>query len=141
MPMSSGARMPWPTLMHMQQTTQADLFTVWPTQLTVTWGERLVVPLMAFAVLAYLPVYLVHHTPYALAAAANGQCMLFRTAAPIKLAAVNAAIPDRVLDDVLLTQRVKAARRAIADGRWRRVDRLSYVRFLTRSFTAMRKTS
>ncbi len=28
----------------------ADLLTVWPTQTTVTWGERLAVPLMALAV-------------------------------------------------------------------------------------------
>lgn len=104
-------------LMHMQQTTQADLFTVWPTQLTVTWGERLVVPLMAFAVLAYLPVYLVHHTPYALAAAANGQCMLFRRRA-YQTCGGHAAIRDRVLDDVLLAQRVKAAggQLRMADG-------------------------
>jgi cellulose synthase/poly-beta-1,6-N-acetylglucosamine synthase-like glycosyltransferase len=41
---------------------QADLLAVWPTQQTITWGERLVVPLMALAVLGYLPLPLVHHT-------------------------------------------------------------------------------
>ena len=32
-----------------------DLLTVWPTQETHTWGERLVVPLIAFSIMNYLP--------------------------------------------------------------------------------------
>lgn len=104
-------------LVTMQQSTQADLLTVWPTQLTCSWGERLVVPLMAFAVLAYLPVYLVHHTPYALAAAANGQCLLFQRRA-YRTCGGHAAVRNRVLDDVWLAQRVKASggRLRMADG-------------------------
>ncbi len=42
----------------------ADLLTVWPTQETQTLTERLVVPMMAFSVLGYLPLRLVHDTPY-----------------------------------------------------------------------------
>ena len=52
---------------------QAGLLTVWPTQITVSWGERLVVPLMAFAILGYLPVLPVHYTRWPAFAAANGQ--------------------------------------------------------------------
>ncbi|MBX3010210.1 MAG: glycosyltransferase [Caldilineaceae bacterium] len=104
-------------LSAMQQTTQADLLTVWPTQITQRWAERLVVPLMAFAVLAYLPVALVHDTPYPLAAAANGQCLLFQRRA-YRACGGHAAIHDRVLDDVLLAQRIKASgsRLRMADG-------------------------
>ncbi|MCA9982582.1 MAG: glycosyltransferase, partial [Anaerolineales bacterium] len=54
--------------------TEADLLTVWPTQITVSWGERLTVPLIAMTVLAYLPVQLAHDFYHPLAAAANGQC-------------------------------------------------------------------
>ena len=58
--------------------THADLLTVWPTQWTETWAERLTVPLMALVVLGYLPLPLVHHTPWASFAAANGQLLAFR---------------------------------------------------------------
>lgn len=50
-------------LLAESQRSEADLLTVWPTQQTQTWGERLTVPLMAFAVLAYLPVLAVHYLP------------------------------------------------------------------------------
>jgi len=101
----------------LHQQTKADLLTVWPTQVTVTWGERLVVPLMSFAIWAYLPVWLAHHTPFASAAAANGQCLLFRRAA-YERGGGHAAVRGRVLDDVLLAQRIKATggRLRMADG-------------------------
>ncbi len=104
-------------LIAMQQSTQADLLTVWPTQITHTWGERLVVPLMSLAVLAYLPVRFAHQSPYPLAAAANGQCMLFQRVA-YQACRGHAAIRHRILDDVLLAQRVKAVglRVRMADG-------------------------
>ena len=95
-------------LAAMQATTGADLLTVWPTQLTQSWGERLVVPLMSFAVLAYLPVTFAHHSPYPQAAAANGQCMFFRRQA-YQTCGGHTVVRNRVLEDVLLAQRVKAA--------------------------------
>lgn len=106
----------------LQQAEAADLLTVWPTQLTTTWGERLVVPLMSFAIWAYLPVWLAHHTPYPAAAAANGQCLLFRRTAYERCGG-HAAIRNRVLDDVLLAQRVKATR-----GRLRMADGAGLIR-------------
>ena len=70
-----GLAAAWPTEMAR---TRADLLTVWPTQITVTWPERLVVPLMALVIIGYLPVFMVHYTPWASFAAANGQCLAFR---------------------------------------------------------------
>lgn len=104
-------------LATMQQQSAADLLTIWPTQITQSWGERLTVPLMSFAIWAYLPLWLVHHTPYPAAAAANGQCMLFRRTAYATTGG-HAAIRGQVLDDVLLAQRVKGsgARLRMADG-------------------------
>jgi len=104
-------------LAAMQVTTQADLLTVWPTQLTQSWGERLVVPLMSFAVLAYLPVTFAHSSPYPQAAAANGQCLFFRRQAYAACGG-HTAVRNRVLEDVLLAQRVKAVglRLRMADG-------------------------
>lgn len=99
------------------QRTQASLLTVWPTQKTETWGERLVVPLIAFAVFAYLPVALAHRGPWPLAAAANGQCMAFQRYAYEKCGG-HAGVRGEVVEDVLLAQRIKAAGLALrmADG-------------------------
>ena len=51
-------------LANAMQALNADLLTVWPTQQTDTWAERLLVPLMALAVLAYLPLLAVHYLPW-----------------------------------------------------------------------------
>lgn len=104
-------------LARLQADLDADLLTVWPTQETVTWGERLVVPLMGLAIMAYLPVQLVHRTPYATAAAANGQCLLFRRDAYAAVGG-HAAVAANVVEDVALAKRVKRAGLALrmADG-------------------------
>lgn len=97
--------------------TRADLLSVWPTQITVTWAERLIVPLVALAVFGYLPVFAVHHIPLPAFAAANGQCMVWRRAAYAR-AGGHHAIKGTVLDDVLLARRVKQAHLRLrnADG-------------------------
>jgi chlorobactene glucosyltransferase len=99
------------------QQRRADLLTVWPTQITHRWGERLVVPLMGLAVLAYLPVWLAHETPYPAAAAANGQCLLFQREAYAAIGG-HAAVRGEIVEDVRLAQRIKAAglRLRMADG-------------------------
>jgi chlorobactene glucosyltransferase len=104
-------------LVTLRAQTQADLLTVWPTQVTVTWAERLVVPLMSLAILAYLPLLPVHHTSLAIFAAANGQCLLFRRAAYQQING-HTAVRDQVVEDVLLARRIKAAglRLRMADG-------------------------
>ncbi len=97
--------------------TGADLLTIWPTQITVTWGERLVVPLMALVILGYLPVLLVHHTPWSAFAAANGQCLAFRRRAYEAIGG-HAAIQSSIIEDITFARRVKTAglRLRMADG-------------------------
>ena len=95
-------------LMRELERLDADLLTIWPTQTTVTWGERLTAPLMALVVMGYLPVQLAHDTPYPSAAAANGQCMVFRRAAYTTVGG-HAAVRDAIVEDVRLAQRIKAA--------------------------------
>ena len=89
--------------------TSADLLTAWPTQITKTWSERLVVPLMAFAVLAYLPVLAVHHLPWSVFAAANGQCLFFRRAVYQKIGG-HIAIKKQIVDDMAFAYAVKRNR-------------------------------
>jgi chlorobactene glucosyltransferase len=97
----------------------ASLLTVWPTQTTVTWGERLTVPLMALAVLGYLPLRLAQDFYHPLAAAANGQCMAFDRHAYEQIGG-HAAVRGAVVEDVQLAQRIKAAglHLRMADGNW-----------------------
>lgn len=97
--------------------TRADLLTVWSTQHTVTWGERLVVPLMAFVILGYLPHLAVNHIPWAVFAAANGQCMAFRRRAYDAVGG-HAAVRAEIVEDIRLAQRIKTQRYRLrmADG-------------------------
>ena len=91
--------------------------TVWPTQVTVTWGERLVVPLMAWAILAYLPILPVHYTNWSAFAAANGQCLAIRRI-PYQTIGGHSAVRDNVVEDVALARRIKQHnfRLRMADG-------------------------
>lgn len=104
-------------LIAQQQQSQADLLTVWPTQLTGSWSERLVVPLMKFAIISYLPHIGVNLLPWPIFAAANGQCLLFRRAA---YAAIGGHEPVRaeIVEDVQLARRIKRAglRLRMVDG-------------------------
>jgi chlorobactene glucosyltransferase len=104
-------------VLSLLEQTGAGLLSVWPTQTTVTWGERLVVPLMAFVILGYLPWPLVGHTRFAVFAAANGQCMAFRRAA-YEAAGGHAAVRASIIEDIALARRVKRAgmRLWLADG-------------------------
>ncbi len=86
--------------------TGADLLTLWPTQQTVTWGERLVVPLMALVVLSYLPYLAVQYIPWPVFSAANGQCLVFRRAA-YWAAGGHLTVRNAILDDMLLARQIK----------------------------------
>lgn len=95
----------------------AGLQTVWPTQFTATWAERLTVPNMALVVLGYLPILLTHHTPWPSLAAANGQVMAFRRDAYERIGG-HAGVRSEVVEDIKLARRIKAAgeRLRMADG-------------------------
>jgi chlorobactene glucosyltransferase len=96
-------------VLEQMQHQRADLLTVWPTQQTITWGERLVVPLMTFVILAYLPELAVRNIPWPIFAAANGQCLAFRRAAYHAIGG-HAAVQRSVLDDMTLAWAIKRAR-------------------------------
>jgi chlorobactene glucosyltransferase len=104
-------------LVRTLEVSKADLLSVWPTQTTVSWAERLTVPLMALTVLGYLPLPLAYHTPWSLLAAANGQCLAFRRGAYEKSGG-HEGVRDEVLEDVMLARRIKRAglRLRLADG-------------------------
>lgn len=97
--------------------THADLLTVWPTQQTESWPERLIVPLMALAIVGYLPIIGTHFTRFRYFAAACGQCMAWRREA-YYLVGGHSTVRDNVLEDVTLARYTKRAglRLRMADG-------------------------
>jgi chlorobactene glucosyltransferase len=84
----------------------ADMLTVWPTQHTETWAERLVVPLMGFVIIGYLPEIAVRYLPVPLFAAANGQCLVFRRGV-YEAVGGHVAVRGSIIEDVSLAQTVK----------------------------------
>lgn len=104
-------------LRQLQAQLHADLLTVWPTQRTHTWSERLVVPLMALTIIAYLPILAVHLLPWRAFSAAMGQCLFFRREAYARVGG-HAAVRASIVEDVALAARVKGAglRLRMADG-------------------------
>ena len=93
-------------LVQSMQTYQSDLFTVWPSQKVYTWAERLVIPLMNFAVFCYLPEIFVRKVPLAAFAAANGQCLAFRKKAYFDIG-THSAVRETIIEDVEIARLIK----------------------------------
>jgi chlorobactene glucosyltransferase len=85
---------------------RADMLTIFPTQLTVSWAERLTVPLMNFAILAYLLELLVRKLPAISLAAANGQVLLFQKEIYRELGG-HKRVRAEIIEDVKLARQVK----------------------------------
>jgi len=84
------------------------LVSVLPRQLTASWSEHLLIPLLPFNILALLPVAAVSRRPEPAFSAGIGQFLFFRRGAYVA-AGGHAAVRDQVLDDVTLARRVKVA--------------------------------
>ena len=82
---------------------RADVFSVFPRQLTGSLGERLLVPLIDENLLAFLP-YRLLDAPVPAAAAANGQLLAFRRPA-YELVGGHRAVADRIVEDLALARR------------------------------------
>ncbi len=97
--------------------TGADMLTIFPQEEVITWGERLVVPVMYWSIHSFLSVPLAHSPRAPGLSVAIGQYMLF-TRAAYEAIGGHAAIRDIVVDDVALAKRIKAAglRLRLADG-------------------------
>jgi chlorobactene glucosyltransferase len=94
-------------VVHLMDKTRADTFTVWPTQEMRTWGERLVVPMMMFVIMGYLPELCVRYIPWPVFAAANGQCLAFRRDSYQHIGG-HAAVRANVVEDVGLARKTKS---------------------------------
>lgn len=96
---------------------RANMLTVWPTQITKTGAERLIVPLMSFAIMAYLPEIMVRRSKLVAFAAANGQCLVLDRATYTDIGG-HAAVHDNVIEDVGLARLTKqhGHKLVMADG-------------------------
>jgi chlorobactene glucosyltransferase len=86
--------------------TGMDVYTVWPTQITVTWPERLVVPMMALATVGYLSFSAVQRLPWASLSAVYGQCLVFRRRGYERIGG-HAAVKQDIVEDVGLIRLAK----------------------------------
>lgn len=88
------------------QAQRAEVFSVFPRQLTVTFGERLLVPAIEEVLLGFLPHPLLD-APVPAAATANGQLLAFRRAAYDRMGG-HAAVAGALVEDVALARRARA---------------------------------
>jgi chlorobactene glucosyltransferase len=97
---------------------RADVVTAFPRQITETWAERALMPLLALTYAAWLPQVLVPLTHDPRFLAANGQVLLIDRAVLDVLGGF-AAIRGELVDDMALCRLVKARghRVLFADGR------------------------
>jgi chlorobactene glucosyltransferase len=83
----------------------ADLLTAFPHEQVTTWGEKLTVPILGFALFSFVPVFLARWRIFSRLSITIGQFMLFRRSAYDAIGGY-AAIRSHPVDDVTLGRRI-----------------------------------
>ena len=86
---------------------EADLVTAFPKQDVISWAERLVIPVLPWSILSFLPLGLAYRLRTRFLSAAIGQFMIFRRDAYEQIGG-HAAVRQDAVDDVALVRRIKA---------------------------------
>jgi len=86
---------------------EADLVTALPKQDVISWAERLVIPVLPWSILSFLPLGLAYRLRTRFLSAAIGQFMIFRRDAYEQIGG-HAAVRQHAVDDVALGRRIKA---------------------------------
>lgn len=89
------------------QTEKVDLLAAIPYQEVESWAERLVVPLIPWSIVSFVPLVLAYRLPYSILSVAIGQFMLLRRSAYEQIGGYR-AIRQHVVDDLTLGRRIKA---------------------------------
>jgi chlorobactene glucosyltransferase len=84
---------------------RADLLSALPREVVVSWAERLVVPIIPWSILCFLPLGLAHRLKIPALTAAIGQFLLFRREAYEEVGG-HAACRDHIADDLTLVRAV-----------------------------------
>ena len=85
---------------------KADLLTAMPFEEVVTWGEKLVVPLITWSIFSFVPLMLAYRLKYSALSATIGQFMFFRRKAYLKIGGYQ-AIRYHAVDDLALGRRIE----------------------------------
>jgi chlorobactene glucosyltransferase len=96
--------------------THADLLSGMPHQEVKTWGEQLLVPILAWSFMAFIPLVLAQRVRAAFLSLAIGQFLLFRRSAYEKING-HESVRDKVVEDFELARNIKNA-----GLQWRFVD-------------------
>lgn len=83
-----------------------DLMTVFPTQICLSYGEQLVVPVMHRVLLTLLPLCLMKQSFFPSLSAANGQVMLF-DAETYRIHAFHSMFRKEVVEDIAIVRYIK----------------------------------
>jgi chlorobactene glucosyltransferase len=95
---------------------RADLLTAYPREQTLTWGEKLTVPILSFAAFSFLPIFLTQWFNLPFLSLTIGQMMLFRRSTYDAIGGYE-TVRAHPVDDISL------GRRVIACGfKWMLVD-------------------
>ena len=87
----------------------AGFASLMPRQVFGTFMEKLIVPVIYWAIFFYLPLFLAYRLPFRFLSAAVGQCILFSRGAYEKCGG-HASVKDRIDDDLALARNVKSMR-------------------------------
>lgn len=98
--------------LHHAQTTGADMVSTFPYQITGTLPERIVLPMLQFLIVTFLPVRMVWESPFPQLVAACGQFELF-TAEAYQAVGGHAALPASFHDGLQIARRIKASGRTV----------------------------
>ena len=101
--------------------TRADLLSGLPHQEVKTWSEQLLVPLLAWSFMAFIPIALAERVRAAFLSVAIGQFLLFRRSAYEAIKG-HTSVRDKVIEDFELARQIKKA-----GLRWRFVDATSRI--------------
>jgi chlorobactene glucosyltransferase len=96
--------------------TKADLLSGMPHQIVKTWSEQLLVPILAWSFMAFIPLALAERVRAAFLCVSIGQYLLFRRSAYARING-HAAVRDKVVEDFELARNIKRA-----GLQWRFVD-------------------
>ena len=91
----------------------ADILTAFPHEQIVTWGERLLVPIIGWGIFTFVPIRLVQKMRWPALSVTLGQFMLFRRIAYDAVGGY-AAVKSEVIDDICLGRLIIST-----GGEWR----------------------
>jgi chlorobactene glucosyltransferase len=101
--------------------THADLLSGMPHQEVKTWSEQLLVPILAWSFMAFIPIVLAERVRAAFLSISIGQFLLFRRSAYDTIKG-HASVRDKVVEDFELARNIKTA-----GLQWRFVDATSRI--------------